>query len=728
MLSRILLAVILAAPLTAVASQEDTVIETITVEAAKIPTAINDIASSITLIDHEQIDRELAQTISDLVRYEPGVNVVDQGSRFGFSGISIRGISGNRVKIEVDGVSTSDAFSIGSFSNASRDFVDLGSLKQIEIIRGPASAVFGSDALGGVVSFVTKGPNDVLGDSDEYIDVSVGYNSVDASRVIRTTAAIRRGMLSAMLRANIRNGEESDTLSADPLDDESLSLVARLEWGEHGNGALGLTLEQFRADSRTDVDSLEVIQDFSTSFGFPFIIDTTEVSGDDQRERTRVSLGQEWVGGKFGTDYLRWRIYQQDSETQQHTSEKRETLAAGVAQPVSRTRGFTFDQELMGIEVNAANNFEVSGMEHQIAYGLELERAETAQLRNGTETNLLTGTLSNQVGPDLFPLRDFPLSRTKRMGLYLQDRISIGSLTMTPGVRWDRHELRPEDDDIFSAGNPGINTASLDAEQISPKIGLLWDLNELLTIYAQYSEGFRAPPVNDVNVGFTNVQFGYTTLPNPDLRSESSAGFEVGLRYSGDRASWDLAVFETQFDDFIESFQVVGFDPVAQILQFQSINVDQVEIKGAEFKGRYRVPYFSDQLSVSLTAAYAEGLNRVSRAPINSIAPLTAVFGLDYAQSDGRWGASFMASSASRQDDLDESDGQLFSPSGYAVYDTFGFWKPSKKTRVRVGIYNLTDRKYTAYLDVQGLPIASVNIDRFQRPGRNFSIGFDWQF
>jgi len=79
-------------------------LDVITVEASKRPIAVGDIASRVTVIDDVRIERELAQSIHDLVRYEPGVDVVDQGSRFGYAGFNIRGVGGNRVHVEVDGV------------------------------------------------------------------------------------------------------------------------------------------------------------------------------------------------------------------------------------------------------------------------------------------------------------------------------------------------------------------------------------------------------------------------------------------------------------------------------------------------------------------------------------------------------------------------------------------------------------------------------------------------
>ena len=703
-------------------------IDTITVEAAKVPIAASDLASRVTLIGEDRLEAELAQNISDLVRYEPGVDVVDQGSRFGLSGISIRGVGGNRVKIEIDGVATADAFSIGSFSNSSRDFVDVASLKQVEIVRGPASSAFGSDALGGVVSFVTKDPQDVLGERSRHADLSVGYNGVDSGRVLAGTVAGRIGTTSAMLRANVRDGNERDVPGVDPLEDESLNVLGKLVFGDAAEGGLGIAIDRFEADSVTQVDSLERVQDFTAAFGFPYVIDTTRVSGDDTRSRARVSVGQEWLSGAVGTNYLRWRAYYQESETSQRTIEERETLIAGVPGAVRRDRRFEFSQDLYGLELNAMTELEFGGSDHQIAYGVEFELAETQQLRDGVELDLSTGESSNTVGPDTFPLRDFPRSDTTRVGAYLQNRITFGNVTLIPGVRWDRFELDPTLDDIFAEDNPNVEPVGISDERFSPKFGIVWRLSDRWQAYAQYSEGFRAPPANDVNVGFTNLQFGYTSLPNPDLESESSRGVEVGFRATGTTFSIDVSGYRTRYEDFIESFQAVGFDPVAQLLLFQSVNVDKVEIEGAELSAAIAPAIFPEGLTVRLAGAYANGHNRVSGAPLASIAPLNGVVALDYARPSGYWGASWIARGAQRQDDLDDSEEALLSPSAYIVFDAVGFWQPTEALRLRGGVYNIGDAAYTSYLDVQGIPADTADPDRFQRPGRHFSVALDYSF
>ncbi|MEN7344068.1 MAG: TonB-dependent hemoglobin/transferrin/lactoferrin family receptor, partial [Pseudomonadota bacterium] len=667
------------------------------------------LGSRSTLIDATRIETELAQNIAELIRYEPGIDVVEQGSRFGLSGITIRGIGGNRVHIEVDGVATSDAFSIGSFSNASRDFFDIDSLKQVEIIRGPASAVFGSDALGGVVSFVTKSPSDVLRDSDRYANASIGFNTVDASQVLSGSYAARLGSVSAMFRGTYREGQERDVPAADPLDDRNLNLLAKFDLGNTESGGVSVTLEHFDSDSLTAVDSLEGTQDFTSLFGFPYVVDTTRIDADDSRTRRRISVGQEWVTGKFGTDYLRWRAYWQDSETRQDTFEDRDTLIAGVPGAITRERQFKFEQTLSGIEINAGSDMTWGDVTHELSYGVEYETADTRQLRSGLESDLTTGESSNQVGPDTFPLRDFPLSSTTRMGVYLQNRIALGRITLTPGLRWDRFELAADNDPIFAADNPGITPRSIDDDQLSPKLGATFNIDDQWQVYAQYAEGFRAPPVNDVNIGFTNFQFGYTALPNPDLRSESSVGYEVGARLNGDNSHVEFAMFRTQFDDFIQSLQVVDFDPINRLLVFQSINVDEVTIEGAEISTTWSPRRFSDSIQFNLSAAYARGTNEITNRPVDTVAPFNAVLGIDYKPTDDRWGFSGIARGATRQTDLDESDGARFSPSGYIVFDATAFFQASPKVRLRAGVYNIGNTEYTPYLDVQGLPADAVN-------------------
>src|SRR5690554_3922615 len=150
----------------------------VVVTATRTARAIVDVPNTVDVIDRKRMDELLVRDLRDLFRYEPGITVTGSYGRFGLGDIRIRGLGGNRVRILTDGVPVSDAFDIGSFSNANRNFVDLDTLKRVEVVRGPSSALYGSDALGGVVAFITKDPSDYLGNGkDAYFGFRIGYES-----------------------------------------------------------------------------------------------------------------------------------------------------------------------------------------------------------------------------------------------------------------------------------------------------------------------------------------------------------------------------------------------------------------------------------------------------------------------------------------------------------------------------------------------------------------------
>ena len=91
-----------------------------------------EVAGSVSLIEREAMDRLVVSNVADLVRYEPGVSAPEEASRFGVQGFDIRGLSGNRLGIEIDGVPLADGFAVGSFSNAGRAAIETDFLARAE--------------------------------------------------------------------------------------------------------------------------------------------------------------------------------------------------------------------------------------------------------------------------------------------------------------------------------------------------------------------------------------------------------------------------------------------------------------------------------------------------------------------------------------------------------------------------------------------------------------------
>ena len=140
-----------------------TQLDAVTTAATRTRRPLDDVAATVSVITSEDIDRENMQDIRDLTRNEPGVTVGNNPTRAGFQNFLIRGIGGNRVLLMLDGMRLPDFpdsnMGAGTYT---REHPDLEDIKQVEIIRGPASALYGSDAIGGVVAYTTKDPGDYL--------------------------------------------------------------------------------------------------------------------------------------------------------------------------------------------------------------------------------------------------------------------------------------------------------------------------------------------------------------------------------------------------------------------------------------------------------------------------------------------------------------------------------------------------------------------------------------
>jgi hemoglobin/transferrin/lactoferrin receptor protein len=696
-------------------------LDEVTVSATKLATPIVEVPATVSVITDDRIDRIAADDIKDLLRYEPGVSVRRQIGRFGLSDVNIRGIEGNRVLLEVDDVRLPDAFAIGSFSNATRDGIDIDLLKRVEIVRGSASSLYGSDALGGVVQFTTKDPSDLLKQGrDFHVGAKLAYGEADETYGGTATLAGRREEWSGLFSYTHR--ETSDYanhggIQPDPQDGDGDSILAKLVWNAGEHQVWRLTGERTASDVFTDVQSA-----LGTSPATP-TVQTTALTADDEQLRTRVSLEQELLSLQtFFAESGVWRAYWQDSETTQNTLENRSVRAGATISPRVRDRQFVFDQRLVGGELTLHKPVTISGVEHAITYGIEATQTTTEQLRDGGETNLTTGVRNPTVGPDTFPVRDFPTSKTEQLGVYLQDDIRIGAFSLLPGVRVDRYELKPESDAIFLADNPTVTPQGMDATSVNPRLGMVWRATDRLSGFGSYSRGFRIPPYSDVNVGFTNFQFGYMAIPNPDLRPEKSDSYELGVRFVDGGAYWATSLYYNQYDDFIESFVPVGQSN--GILIYQSQNLREVRIYGAEMKAAYPMK----QLTLRGSLSYGRGDDQDLNVPFNSVDPGRAVLGLEYQAPSDRWNTELVATVAQRKKHLDVTTGPLFASPGYTTFDWLMHVRFTDSMLANVGLFNLTDKKYWEWSDVRGRAANDPAIDRFTQAGRTVSanLKFEW--
>ena len=716
-------------------------LETVVVTATRGPRAVQDVAATVTVKQAADIRAELSRDIKDLIRYEPGISVANSAGRFGLSGFNVRGIDGDRVLIEVDGVPVSDAYSIGSFASAGRDFVDLESLKQVEILRGAASSLYGSDAIGGVVAFITKDPEDYV-DADggpTGAEARAAWYDADDSYAATATGAWRGEAMSALLQYTRREGQELDNqgevfsqdstrTAPDPQDYESHNVLGKLAWEFADGQRLRLTAEALRDDTFTDAISGRRTQALD-----PTTVQTLDLTGDDDRERNRVGLDHTFSLNSAIADEGSWQAYWQDSETVQRTEELRLNSGTGPAFETLRRRRASFEQEVLGGELTMRKRFESDAVAQTLTYGFELTSTDTEQLRDGSQTNLATGEVTNVVLPDTFPVRDFPLTETIEAAAFVQDEIELGQgrWMLVPGLRADYYNLDPTADEIFTADNPLSGPVGIDHTNVSPKVGIIRRFGDSTSAYLQYSEGFRAPPYEDVNIGFTNIAFGYTAIPNPDLRPEESLGFEVGIRGGQGGNYYSFAAFHNDYEDFIESLVAIGVDPQSGLLVFQSQNIAEARIYGVEFRGGLDFGAYNESFGgwkLRSSIAWARGDDQTDDVPLNSVDPLKGVLGILYENPGNRWGTELVLTAVDRKDRIDESAGPQFTAPGYEVLDLLAHVALGERTTLRLGLGNLTDEKYWEWSDVRGRPADDPVIDRYSRPGRTASASIDFKF
>jgi len=688
----------------------------IVVVAHKDERSIREIAANVTVLSRADLTGQLATSVSDVFRYVPGVDYEGAGTRFGTESINIRGIGGNRVAIQVDGIPLTDQFDTGSFSNATRDFIDAGMIQGIEVLHGPASALYGSSAIGGVVAVRTPDPVDLMGQGGVGGDVLATWRGADNSTHGQAMMALGNSSTGFMAGYSRREGEEIESAAApDDLDTRDynretvlLKFVSDNRWGQ-----------TFRASYiHQDANTLSSM---NSVLGTGRYRSTTALEGDDSSQMDVVNVAYEFGSPESWIDSGVVRAFWETAEIGQYTLDER----AAARTPVSIDRYFSFDQEVQGIEVNLWKNFAGDVVSQRLGIGAQYRDRTTEEYRDGLSTNLETGEQTNVLLGEVFPLRDFPISGTTETAVYIEDTISIGdSWTVIAALRADRFELNPDVDAMYLADYPDYGTVSLDESDVSPKLGVIYAFGPSLDAYLQYSHGFRAPPYSDANVSLDMPLFRYRAVPNPDLRSESSDGFDIGLRWRGVRSSARISAFRTDYVDFIETKVNIGVDPVSGYTEFQSLNIEDTTIEGFEAGWQTRFGTY-DSFGFDGSAFYARGDNNVTGQPINSVGPAQGVVGLSWFSRDEKRQVRFKGTFTDSYDRLDESNGELFKPAGYGVFDLFLTQKLGNNTIVRAGIHNLTDRTYWNWSDVRGLAPDNPIIPYLAQAGRTASISLN---
>jgi len=702
-------------------------LETVTVYARRI-LPVARVAAMVTVIPQETIERTLVTDVKQLVRYEPGLSVRSDPFRFGADTISVRGVGGNRVAVEVDGVPAAGGFAVGSFADSGRSFVDPAFLQRVEVLRGPASSLYGSDAIGGVVSLTTVGPDTLLDDGrDEGLRLAGGYTGVDDGWNAAALGGVRRGETSALVGYVHRAGSEPDTaadVEPNPRDYRVDSVLAKIEFGAMPGGPLLVAAEWARVRQDTSVDAWLGLA------GSRFV-NTTVLEGDDEQQRHRASASQR-LDATRAFDSAEWRVYLQGTDTRQDTYEQRRAVPPRTP-PAAIERGFRLEDQTLGLEFTAVQAFATGNVSHTFVYGFEAADSRIEERRDGEQTNLSDGSVTNVILGESFPLRDFPVTDVIRIGAFVQDEVEFGESgwTLVPALRIDYYELDPRADAMYREDNPTSEAVGLDDTAVAPKIGVTRDLGHGLTAFAQYARGFRAPPPEDLNIGLELPLLNVRAIPNPDLQPETSDGYELGLRWNRAAGGFSASAFYTDYQDFIESKVNLGRDPVTGVTLFQSQNIADARIYGAEITASARFGERWPRLegwTGRLSAAYAAGENNVNGEPLNSVDPASGVLAFGYEAQSGRWGGEVVTSAVAAKTAVDDSRADLYETDGYVTLDLLARYDFGNGVRLNAGVFNLTGAEYIEWVDVRGRTVGDPLIPYYTRPGRNASVTLHWRF
>ena len=695
----------------------------VTVVATRTETPVNEVPATVSVYTDEEIERLLFTDIKDLVRYEPGVSVVSQPARFGAAlgtagragneGFTIRGLGGDRVLMVVDGVRQPDGFVFGAQSVGRGGYSDLDLMKSVEILRGPASALYGSDGVAGAVAFTTKDPVDFLDNGRDFgARARVGYNSADEGWTEGLAAAGRSGAVSGLIAYTRRDSEQTETngtnnvegaarTTANPQELESNAILAKLLWDLDANNVLRFTYDHYDSNVVANVLS-----------GRSATVLDLRANDDTSRDR----FGLDWRSeGFLGLDDVMVAGYWQEAETRQFTFEDRNPA-------VDRTRDNTFDNRVWGVAATARKTFDMGGVSHRLTFGGDWSETRQTGVRDGT------------VPPagETFPTSPFPATDYTLAGAFIQDEIVLagGALRIIPAVRFDAYELSTVSDTLYTGQRADQND-----NHVSPKLGVVWQATEHFQLFGNYAEGFKAPTPSQVNNGFSNLASGYTSVSNPNLAPESSQSTEFGVRLTRAPAlngvlDAQIVAFQADYEDFISQQQVGGAFTPANPAIYQFVNFSSVEVEGLEARANL---WWDNGVYARAAAAYADGdqTTGTTTARLATIDPVKVVFGLGYNEPAGRFGVEGIVTWSDRKAPRDTNGLGCFNQApalgcyvgeDFALVDVTAYWNVTDRVTARLGAFNLTDAKYGWWSDIRGVANTSTSRDAYTQPGRNFGL------
>ena len=703
-------------------------IEPVVVTADRNAQTLDKAAPNVSVIGRKTLNQASAQNLDDIVMYESGVSVPSDNNRRGHAGINIRGIDGNRILMMVDGVRIPESYAGGGSNGAisGRDMVESDTLKQVDIVKGPYSALYGSDALGGVVNMVTLSPSDFVDAGKRgYFGLKHSYRGRDRSHGVTATVAGFHENAEGLLMLTRRQGHETENMGSDtsystartatnPQKNNAYNILAKGNIGNERHRLETLYEQYYHANDTVLANGLG-----SQSRG-PVTIATSESNARDRIRRQRIEAGYRYTGeGRLKEANL--TAYQQKLRTEDDAVDASITRM-GTRQLGNSTRysDYGFNQTIRGLNGRSVWEFD-GAVKQTVVAGAEYKHTETARPRDSLTVDNLTGAVSKVYAGSTYPNKTFPDSKRKTFSVYAQDSLTFGNgIVLTPALRYEKDKLNTSTDQAYLNANPSGTATRFSDSAFTPSLRLSVPMGEQFTSFATYSQGFRTPPFDSATMAFANTTYGYAVIPNANLKSERSNSFELGMKFKNERTRAQVTAFYNRYRNFIDRTEVgtasIGGRP---IIQYQYQNLDHVKTYGAEASAAYK---FLPGWQVSGSIAWMRGKQQ-DGTPLDSAYPLNGVLGVDYAQE--KWGGDTKLRWSKKHSRV--SSDSIFQAPGYGVWDVGAWYKPSKNVEIGANIYNIGNKKYWQHADVAGMSRSSV-MDLYTETGRNFAATVQLKF
>lgn len=640
-----------------VQAQETVELDEVKVTAGRVEQELMDVNMSVSVITQEEIRRSSARNVGELLEDIPGVRINNDGGQ-GMKRIKIRGEDAFRTLVMIDGQKVSEHKSM----SGSPMLIDPSMIERIEVIKGPASVLYGSDAIGGAINIITKkgGTKPIEG------EVSAGMNTSASGK--NASGSIYGGIdgWKYRLSASI---EDNDNLKTPKGEMENTYFTARsvsgfLSYDFTQDATVGASLDYYDLEfGSSDVNTPGFTVDVPkwTRFKAAAFGEFRNISDAFVRLRTDV-------------------FYQKSKKDMVNTVPKQ----GGMPFQVNPYADNKTDQYGFSVQTDwqlGNNNYLIAG------YELSYDQLEAH-----------SWTMLGVTIPYKDDLYD-GYQMTNAVYASMESQLPA-DVTLTYGARYTWVKTNMDSRDVQNAGSWG-NANQSDGKLIF-NVGLLWRTTDNLSLRASYAQGYRSPILQELYVDTSMGQPGSTTYANSDLKPETSDNFEIGARWNSAAVSTDLALFYSQADNYIATIYK-DLVPGKGGSGYQYDNVAEATTFGAELSASVRIQELGLEPYVTATWMRRQFDNGDGFSTYNTATP---EFMLRYGV---RWSGMYAgvglrtdvfarSQTATEYDDgiQNVTDSSSYRLGGYTTLNlTAGVdFGPKRQYSFDLGLYNIFDKGY----------------------------------